>query len=144
MDITRKDLINYHLLEPMIQRNQKKLDRYKRNEPCVSIGKVYGSSKEFPYTQCGFTVGGSDQSEFQRWKEWDQKCRYLELTIVADTRKMIDVKLAIDELICSMDNVLDKAVFEYTLEGKSQGWIAKKLHMDQSNVSRIITKYLKR
>lgn len=143
MEITRKDLINYHLIEQMIEKNKKKLERYKRNEPCVSIGKVYGSSKNFPYTQCSFTVGGSDQGEFQRWKEWDKKCRYLELSIDVDTRKMIDLKLAIDELICGIDDVSDKAIFEYTVEGKSQNWIADKLHMDQSNVSLRIKKYLK-
>lgn len=144
MEITRKDLVNYHLLEPLIERNKKKLERYRNNEPRVSIGKVYGSSKNFPFVQCSFTVGGSDESEFKRWKDWDAKCRYLELSIKSDTQRMIDLKIAIDELIASMDDVSDKAIFEYTLEGKSQNWIAKKLNMEQSCVSKRIKKYLKK
>lgn len=42
MIITRKDVINYHLLEPAIEKNKKKLERYKDREPGVTVGKVKG------------------------------------------------------------------------------------------------------
>lgn len=142
MIITRKDLINYHLLEPLIEKNKKKLEKYRNNEPCVSVGKVYGSSKAFPFTQCGFTVGGADSEEYKKWKEWDTKCRYLEIHINQDIKYMTDLKIAIDELIFSVDDICDKAILEYTLEGKSQQWIADKVNLDQSVISRRIQKYV--
>lgn len=143
MVITRKDLVNYHLLESMIGKNEKKLEMYRNNEPCVSVGKVYGSSEGFPFIQCGFTVGGADQEEYRKWKEWDAKCRYLEIKIKQDLQRMIDLKLAIDELITGIVDIEDKMILEYTMNGKSQQWIANKLNMGQSCVSKRIEKYLK-
>lgn len=142
MEITRKDIMNYHLLEPLIKRNKKKLEKYKANEPCVSVGKVYGSSPVFPFEQRGFTVGGSEPSDYQKWKEWDTKCRYLEIKIESDIERMTNLKHAIDELIAGIENLEDKMMFEYTMEGKSQEWIAKELHMEQPCVSKRIKKYL--
>ena len=56
---------------------------------------------------------------------------------------MQELKLAIDELISGITDIEDKMIFEYTVEGKSQQWIANKIGMDQSNVSLRIKKYLK-
>lgn len=143
MEITRKDIVNYHLIEPMIERNKKKLERYKNNEPCAQVGKVYGSSPTFPYEPRGFTVGGSEPGDFQKWKQWDEKCRYLEILIKTDIERMEKLKQAIDELIAGIDNLEDKMIFEYVMEGKSQEWISKRIGLDQSVISRRIKKYLK-
>lgn len=143
MIITRKDVINYHLLEPAIEKNKKKLERYKDREPGVTVGKVKGSSRGFPYVQCNFTVCGAESEEYKRWEEWDVKCRYLEISIKQDIERMQELKLAIDELISGITDIEDKMIFEYTVEGKSQQWIANKIGMDQSNVSLRIKKYLK-
>ncbi|MDE7446154.1 MAG: hypothetical protein K2N15_10720 [Lachnospiraceae bacterium] len=143
MEITRKDVMNYHLLEPLIERNKKKLQKYKDNEPVVSVGKVFGSSHVFPFEARGFTVSGSQPEEYQKWKEWDQKCRYLEISIKTDIRRMTDLKIAIDELIIGIEDAEDKMIFEYLIEGKTQQWIAKQVGLDQSVVSRRIKKYLK-
>lgn len=143
MIITRKDVMNYHLLKPAIEKNKKKLEQYKNREPSVSVGKVKGSSQGFPYIQCSFTVGGAESDEYKRWQEWDVKCRYLEISIKQDIERMLELKLAIDELISGITDIEDKMIFEYTVEGKSQQWIANKIGMDQSNVSLRIKKYLK-
>lgn len=143
MEITRKDIVNYHLITPMIERNKRKLERYKNNEPCVQVGKVYGSSPTFPYEPRGFTVGGSEPGDFQKWKQWDERCRYLEILIKTDIERMEKLKQAIDELIAGIDNLEDKTIFEYVMEGKSQEWISKRIGLDQSVISRRIKKYLK-
>lgn len=143
MEITRKDIVNYHLIAPMIERNKKKLERYRNNEPCTQVGKVYGSSPTFPYEPRGFTVGGSEPGDFQKWKQWDEKCRYLEILIKTDIERMEKLKQAIDELIAGIDNLEDKMIFEYVMEGKSQEWISKRIGLDQSVISRRIKKYLK-
>lgn len=144
MEITRKDIMDYHLLEPLIEKNQRKLERYKKNQPCVEAGKVYGSSSVFPFERRGFTVSGSDPEDYRKWKEWDQKCRYLEISIKTDVERMIHLKAEIDALIAGMENIEDKMIFEYIMEGKSQQWIAMKIGLDQSAVSRRIKKYLKK
>lgn len=141
--ITRKDIMNYHLLETAIEKNKKKLEWYKDREPDVSVGKVKGSSRGFPYVQCNFTVSGAVSEEYKRWEEWDVKCRYLEISIKHDIERMQEIKLAIDELIAGITDIEDKMIFEFTMEGKSQQWIANKIGMDQSNVSLRIKKYLK-
>ncbi len=143
MEITRKDILNYHLIEPLIERNRRKLERYKNNEPGVQVGKVYGSSSVFPYEPRGFTVDGSGPEDYQKWKQWDAKCRYLEILIKTDIERMTSLKQAIDEMIAKIENVEDKMIFEYVIEGKSQEWISKKVGLDQSVVSRRIKKYLK-
>lgn len=142
MIITRKDLINYNLLMPMIERNEKKLEKYKKNEPPVSVGKVYGSSVNFPFIPCSYTVGIASSEENRKWKEWKNKCRYLELLIKQDTDKMKNLKANIDEIIAGMSDVQDKLIFEYTIDGKTQEWIARKLSLDQSVISKRIKKYL--
>lgn len=142
MEITRKDIVDYHLIEPMIERNRKKLERYQNQMPCVQAGKVYGSSPVFPYEPRGFTVSGSSPEDYVRWKKWDEKCRYMEVLIKTDIEKMLRLKQAIDELIAGIENLEDKMIFEYVVEGKSQKWIAGKLHMEQSCVSKRIKKYL--
>lgn len=144
MEITRKDIADYHLLQPLIERNKAKLEKYKNNEPCAAVGKVYGSSPTFPYEARGFTVGGIEPNDIQKWKEWNQKCRYLEIAIKTDIERMYSLKTAIDELIAGITDAEDKLIFEYVLEGKSQRWIAKKLHMEQSCVSKRIKKYLEK
>ncbi len=141
MEITRKDIVNYHLLEPLIEKNKKKLERYRNNEPAVQIGKVYGSSPVFPFEPRGFTVSGSEPEDLKKWKEWDTKCRYLEIKIKSDIERMTELKMAIDELIASIEDPYDKAIFEYTMEGRTQEWIARKLHMEQPCVSKRIKKY---
>ena len=92
MEITRKDILNYHLIEPLIERNRRKLERYKNNEPGVQVGKVYGSSSVFPYEPRGFTVDGSGPEDYQKWKQWDAKCRYLEILIKTDIERMTSLK----------------------------------------------------
>lgn len=140
--VTRKDIMNYHLLGLAIEKSSKKLERYKKNEPCVSVGKVKGSYPVFPFIECGFTVGGAIQEEYVRWKEWDEKCRYLEIQIKQDIARMTELKSAIDVLIAGITDIQDKMIFEYTMDGKSQQWIAAKVGLDQSVVSRRIQKYV--
>lgn len=142
MKITRKDVTNYHLIEPIIEKNKKKLERYRNNEPAVAAGKVFGSEQQFPYVARGFTVSGVSPEEYKLWQEWDTKCRYLEITIKQDTDRLIQLKAEIDELIAGIEDVQDKMIFEYIVEGKSQLWISQKLHMDQSTVSLRLKKHL--
>ena len=49
MKITRRDIANYKLLKVLLERDQRKLDRYIAKQPSTYSGKVYGSNPNFPY-----------------------------------------------------------------------------------------------
>ena len=143
MQITRKDISNYYLLGEMIAKSEKKLQEYIEKKPSDFAGKVYGSNEEFPYQPVGFSVHGMTKSEMENSTAWDSECERLEKVISEDINRMNQIKFAIDELIAGVSDIQDKAILQYTKERKSQQWIADKVGLDQSVVSRRLKKYIK-
>lgn len=143
MEITRRDIANYYLLGEMIQKSEEKLQRYIDKKPSDFAGKVHGSNDEFPYQPVGFVVHGMTGSEMQESKAWDAECERMEKVISEDIDRMNRIKFAIDELIAGVSDIQDKAILQYTKERKSQQWIADKVGLDQSVVSRRLKKYIK-
>lgn len=143
MQITRKDIANYYLLGEMIDKSEKKLQEYIEKKPSDFAGKVYGSNEEFPYQPVGFSVRGMTKSEMENSTAWDSECERMEKVISEDIDRMNRIKFAIDELIASVSDIQDKAILQYTKERKSQQWIADKVGLDQSVVSRRLKKYIK-
>lgn len=142
MKITRRDIANYKLLKVLLERDQRKLDRYIAKQPSTYSGKVYGSNPNFPYVARGFAVGGCTDTEIHQRKEWDLKCREMEVKIQDDIRRLNELEVAIDTVIANAKDVEDKAILEFTKDGMSQQEIALKLRIDQSLVSRRIKKYV--
>ena len=122
MKITRRDIANYKLLRVLLEKDKRKLDRYIEKRPSGFSGKVYGSNQSFPYQARGFTVGGCTDSEMRQVKEWEARCREMEVKVQED--------------------IQDKAILEYTKDGLSQQEIAFKMRIDQSVVSRRLKKYV--
>lgn len=143
MQITRKDISNYYLLGEMIAKSEKKLQEYIEKKPSDFAGKVYGSNGEFPYQPVGFSVHGMTKSEMENSTAWDSECERMEKVISEDIDRMNQIKFAIDELISGVSDIQDKAILQYTKERKSQQWIADKVGLDQSVVSRRLKKYIK-
>lgn len=143
MQITRKDIANYYLLGEMIAKSEKKLQEYIEKKPSDFAGKVYGSNEEFPYQPVGFSVHGMTKSEMENSTAWDSECERMEKVISEDIDRMNRIKFAIDELIAGVSDIQDKAILQYTKERKSQQWIADKVGLDQSVVSRRLKKYIK-
>lgn len=142
MKLTRKDIANYKLLKVLLERDQRKLDRYIAKQPSTYSGKVYGSNPNFPYEARGFTVGGCTDAEIRQRQEWDQKCREMEVKIQDDIRRLNELELAIDTMIANAKDVEDKAILEYTKDGLSQYEIADILCMERSTVSKRLSKYV--
>lgn len=142
MKITRRDIANYKLLKVLLERGQRKLDRYIAKQPSTYSGRVYGSNPNFPYEARGFAVGGCTDTEIHQRKEWDLKCREMEVKIQDDIRRLNELEVAIDTVIANAKDVEDKAILEFTKDGMSQQEIARKLRIDQSLVSRRIKKYV--
>lgn len=143
MEITRKDIANYYLLGEMIEKSKKKLQKYIEKKPSDFAGKVYGSNAEFPYQSVGFSVYGMTHDEIEQASVWDAECERMERIIAEDVEKMNKIRVAIDELIAGVSDIQDKAILQYTKERKSQQWIAQKVGLDQSVVSRRMKKYIK-
>lgn len=143
MQITRKDIANYYLFEEMIEKSKKKLQSYIDKMPSSFAGKVQGSNAEFPFQPVGFSMHGLTEDELQEKTLWEIKCESLEREIRDDIKRMNKIKAEIDKTIANADDVLDKAILQYTLERKSQQWIARKVGLDQSAVSRRLKKYVK-
>ncbi len=142
MKITRKDIANYKLLKVLLEKDQKKLERYVANQPSAYSGKVYGSNPEFPYQPRGFTVTGCSDFEIAQLKDWEKKCREMEVKIQDDIRRLNELELAIDTMIANAKDVEDKAILEYTKDGLSQYEIADILCMERSTVSKRLSKYV--
>lgn len=142
MKLTRKDIANYKLLKALLERDQRKLDRYIAKQPSTYSGKVYGSNPNFPYEPRGFTVGGCTDAEIRQRQEWDQKCREMEVKIQDDIRRLNELEMAIDTVIANANDVEDKMILEYTKDGMSQQQIAFKLGMERSTITKRIKKYV--
>ena len=135
MKLTRKDIANYKLLKVLLERDQRK-------QPSTYSGKVYGSNPNFPYEPRGFTVGGCTDTEIHQRKEWDLKCREMEVKIQDDIRRLNELEMAIDTVIANANDVEDKMILEYTKDGMSQQQIAFKLGMERSTITKRIKKYV--
>lgn len=142
MKITRKDIANYKLLRNLLERDQRKLERYIAKQPSTYSGKVYGSNSNFPYEARGFTITGCTDVEIQQRKEWDLKCREMEVKIQDDIRRLNKLEMTIDTVIAECSDIRDKVILEYTKDGLSQQEIALKLNIDQTLVSKRIKKYI--
>lgn len=75
-------------------------------------------------------------------KEWEQKCREMEVKVQEDIERLKNLTIGIDRLIADCTDLEDKMILEYVKDGKSQQQIAMEIGLDQSVVSRRIKKYV--
>lgn len=142
MKITRKDIANYKLLGVLLEKDQQKLADYIEKRPSCYAGKVYGSNAEFPYEPRGFSVSGCDEYEMTQMKEWEQKCREMEIKVQEDIDRLKKLTIGIDRLIADCTDLEDKMILECTKDGMSQQQIARKVGLERSVVSKRIKKYV--
>ena len=142
MKITRKDIANYKLLGVLLEKDRQKLADYIEKRPSCYAGKVYGSNPQFPYEPRGFSVSGCNEYEIAQMKEWEQKCREMEVKVQEDIDRLKNLTIGIDRLIADCTDLEDKMILEYVKDGKSQQQIAMEIGLDQSIVSRRIKKYV--
>ena len=142
MKITRKDLTNYKLLKVILEKDQKKLERYIEKRPSTYSGKVYGSNPQFPYEARGFTVSGCTDAEIRKMKEWDAICRQMEIKVQEDINRLNELEVTIDTVIANCEDIEDKAILEYTKDGLPQQEIADLIGMERSTVAKRLRKYV--
>ena len=139
--ITKKDLENYAYLDKCIKETKKKIEFYESNPPKVEYGKVRGSSRCYPYTERSFTVSGYNGMGEDRWRE---RIRLLKEKLAIQMQEMEDLKLEIEFYILDISDLTTKLIFSYAyIDGLSQEEIAEKLYLEQSTISKRISRHLK-
>lgn len=134
----KKKLRQYRALQREQALNDKAIDKlYDRaaDVPTV-LGKVVGSSHDFPYTEVRTTV------QMDEPKESDEIGRRLRIR-EAKQEQIRAAVLEIEEFIASIPDSVDRQIFELIyLEGKKQREVAEIVCLDRSRISRRISKYL--
>ena len=94
MKITRKDIANYKLLKVLLEKDQKKLERYVANQPSAYSGKVYGSNPGFPYQPRGFTVTGCSDFEIAQLDTYHLMHMRIFATCTKHIMRLVGMELA--------------------------------------------------
>ena len=129
----------YRPLLKEIELLSKKLDKLQErayNVPEV-LGKVSGSSKDFPYIEEHITV------QMDEPKESDEISRLMRINEKRLDKAEAD-RLEIEQFIAAIPNSTDRQIFELSfLQGKKQIEVANVVGYSRGRVSQIISKYVK-
>lgn len=132
-------LKQYGALKKELQMLDDKLDKlYERQENVPGVmGKVTGSSNDFPYTQVRTTVRMAEPKENDAIKKL--------IRIKEQRREQVnDLIVEIEEFIAGIPDSETRQIFELTyLEGKKQREVAEQLGYTKGRISQKITQYLK-
>lgn len=135
----KKTLKQLRSLKRELNGIDKRLDKlYERrdNVPTV-LGKVTGSSKDFPYTEVRTTV------QMDEPKESDEIDKQV---LIREARRYQVGSLIteIEEFIAAIPDSVDRRIFELTyLEGKKQREVAEEVGLERSSISKRIDAVLK-
>ena len=137
--MTKKKLKQYGALRKEIEIIDDKLDKlYERQSNIPTImGKVTGSSSEFPYIEVHTTVQMDEPGEADSVKKL--------ISIKKARKKQVSaVMLEVEEFISAIPDSTVRQIFELTfLEEKKQQEVADKVGYSRSRISQIIKEYLK-
>ena len=113
-----------------------KLQERAYNVPEV-LGKVTGSSKDFPYTEEHITVRMDEPKE-------SDEIRSMMRINERRLDKAEAARLEIEQFIAAIPDSTDRQIFELSfLEGKKQREVADVVGYSRGRVSQIISKYVK-
>lgn len=135
-----KEKLNQYIpLKKELKMLDKKLEKlYARQENIPEVlGKVTGSSLDFPYMEVRTTVKMSEPKENDAIKR---------LIRIKEKRKEEVNKLLveIEEFIAGIPDSITRQIFELTyIDGKKQREVATTVRYSRSRVSQIINRYLK-
>ena len=131
-------LKQYGALKKELQMLDDKLDKlYERQENVPEVmGKVTGSSSDFPYTQVRTTVRMAEPKGNDAIKKL--------IRIKEQRREQVnDLIVEIEEFIAGIPDSETRQIFELTyLEGKKQREVAEDVGLEQSSISKRITAFL--
>lgn len=131
-------LKKYRPNKARLKRIDARISELCETEPAGEVmGKVRGSSKDFPYTEVRTSVMIPDPDEQERINKQIRKKEAERLQVVAEIQE-------VEEFLDGIEDVEIKEIFELLyVEGKKQREVAKQFNIDRSYVSKKINGYLK-
>ena len=134
----KKKLSQLRPLKKEIELIDRKLDRlYERQENVpVVMGKVTGSSKDFPYVEVRTSVLMDEPKEADEIEK--------QIRIREKRREQVESLIAeIEQFIAEIPDSRDRQIFELIyIDGKKQREVADEIGLERSVVSKRITNYL--
>lgn len=137
MPVDKKRLKKHNANKERLKRLEEKIQDLCSTEAEEVMGKVRGSSKDFPYTEVRTSVLMADPYEQEKINKQIRKKEAERMLLKAEVDE-------VDEYIEAIGDPEIKEIFELAfVEGKKQREIGEKLNIDRSRISRKISDYLK-
>ena len=142
MTLDRKTLEEYPLMEQRIQTKWERIRKLKGMVTQVEQDIVRGSNPDFPYQPVSFHVSGNNiQNDEKRCYQIYSLTESMEKDVKATEKRRLEVEVFIEGIA----DMTDQLIFTYIyLDRLTQEQTAKKLHIDQSQVSRRIAQYFQK
>lgn len=136
MPVDKKRLKKHKANKERLKRLEEKIQDLCSTEAEEVMGKVRGSSKNFPYTEIRTSVLIPDPYEQEKIDKQIRKTEAERMLLKAEVGE-------VDEYIEAIGDPEIKEIFELAfVEGKKQREIGEKLNIDRSRISRKISEYL--
>lgn len=133
----KKTLKKYRPNKDRLIRIENQIQELSERESTVVMGKVTGSSADFPYTEVRTSVQMYDPYEEENIR---RQIRRKE----ADRLRILKEQKEVEDYINGIDDPEIKEIFELSfIEGKKQDEVAEIVNIDRSYVSKKISDYLK-
>lgn len=132
----KQKLKKYMPNKERLKRIEERISDLCTTEPEEIMGKVRGSSKDFPYTEVRTSVMIPDPDEQGRINEQIRRKEAERLQILAEIQE-------VEEFLDKIEDAEIKEIFELLyVDGKKQREVAKQFNIDRSYVSKKINGYL--
>jgi DNA-directed RNA polymerase specialized sigma24 family protein len=139
--MTEAELNQYRAIKNEIEDLEFRIKQLQAQKLQVYTTKVKGSLSEFPYIEANFNVTGPDYDEqdrrFNRIAELERKKRDKQSELIEKEHEIHDFVYSIQS--SELRQIL---VLTY-VDGLTQSEIGRRLHMDQSNVSKKLSDFFK-
>lgn len=133
----KKTLKKYRSNKDRLIRIENQIQELSERESTVVMGKVTGSSADFPYTEVRTSVQMYDPYEEENVR---QQIRRKE----ADRLRILKEQEEVEDYINGIDDPEIKEIFELAfVEGKKQQEVADIIGYSRGRISQIISEYLK-
>lgn len=133
----KKTLKKYKPNKDRLIRIENQIQELCEREPTVVMGKVTGSSADFPYTEVRTSVQMYDPYEEENVRRQIGRKEADRLLILKEQKE-------VEDYINGIDDPEIKEIFElHYLEGKKQSEVAEIVNIDRSYVSKKISDHLK-
>ena len=133
----KKTLKKYRSNKDRLIRIEERIQELCEREPTVVMGKVTGSSADFPYTEVRTSVQMYDPYEEENVRRQIRRKEADRLLILKEQKE-------VEDYINGIDDPEIKEIFELSfIEGKKQNEVAEIVNIDRSYVSKKISDYIK-